>query len=826
MKKGLFFKVAVLRSVFCVTILCGLVNVYAQVRNCPDGKQLYRTSIRHIESGGVGYDDGYTTLEGFFASDPSRREATHFFDVRGHVFDNGQWAGNIGVGLRALVKARVYGINCYYDYRNTDRLGSSQIGVGLETLGEFFDFRINSYLPFGSKISDPYDAVFASFSEHFALISAKYYSAMGGADAEFGFHLGRFESSDFYAGIGPYYFVGNIDPSAFGVRARISSTFNDIVTLEISNSYDRTFGNNFQGSISFNFAFGPHSKVKKQQGHTCRWANTLNDRMLQPVHRQEVIVINKTSRTDVAIDPTTGLPYYFVFVNNTSSSNGTYESPYPTLVQAQDNSSVNDIIYVFPGDGTTTGMNAGIALKANQKFWGSGIAHPLQTTQGNVIIPAQSSTAPIITNLDIDTEGNAITLATNNAISGFTITSALNDAIYGSDAQDLEVSSCLFENTTTYAIEAAFSGDTSISLTNNQFLDNVNGVYLRLNGSSTIVCTDNTFEGQTSISSVPIEISANENSFSALIKNNLFDGNTTGGVRFGFDSVVDANINFLNNTITDNGSGSQSILGSSFVIISSGTTESCTITMNDNTFSNNESNALYLHTSGEFTTLQSTVLRNTITDNGGSGMVFATPAQTLTLLVTDNTVARCNDNAISVIAPAVTATGTITIEDNAISDIGNASNGIAINQDFTQLNLIIANNEINRCEGTGIISYAPTGIASLTLSVADNIITGCENASSNAASGLDIEQFVDFEGSVTNNTFSDNTGTAVFIGSTLPTPTACLQLVGNDSSTGYLLSNPVDGTFYLRPLDVDSVNIGTITTSGDIQVVASCPSSE
>ncbi len=43
---------------------------------------------------------------------------------------------------------------------------------------------------------------------------------------------------------------------------------------------------------------------------------------------EEIIVIDKVRKKTVAIDPATGLPYFFVFVNNTSSSNGTYESPY------------------------------------------------------------------------------------------------------------------------------------------------------------------------------------------------------------------------------------------------------------------------------------------------------------------------------------------------------------------------------------------------------------------------------------------------------------------------------------------------------------------
>jgi hypothetical protein len=181
-----------------------------------------------------------------------------------------------------------------------------------------------------------------------------------------------------------------------------------------------------------------------------------------------------------------------------------------------------------------------------------------------------------------------------------------------------------------------------------------------------------------------------------------------------------------------------------------------------------------------------------------------------------------NDNGIAIISSGHTSTGTITINNNTITDIGNASNGIAVNQDFSTLSLTILNNEINRCEGTGIISYAPTAIDSLTLNISGNTINNCENLSSNAAPGLDIEQFTSLMGSVTNNTLSDNTGVAVFIGSALSSPTACLTLTGNNSSTDYLLTNPGDGLFNLSPCNVDAVNVGVINTSGVINLVQSC----
>lgn len=795
------------RFIFSVAILGCFVTPVAQT--CAD----YRTTLRHIESGGIGYEDGYTTFEAFLASNPS--QWITFLDARAHIFNNGKWAANFGAGWRSLCNNRVYGINTYYDFRNTDRFHSNQIGMGLESLGELFDFRINGYLPIGTKTSHSYDAVFSTFSGNYALLSEKYQSAMKGADAEFGFHFRKCESFDFYAAAGPYYIKGKRDPATWGGKARIVATYNDILSLEISDSYDRTFHNKLQGQISLSFSFGCRSKRSA--------CNVVNTSMLQPVRRQEIIVIDHARKKSFAIDPNTGRPYFFVFVDNTSSSEGTYENPYHSFAQAEEGSSSNNIIYVFPGDGTTTGMDSGISLKANQKLWGSGISYLIQTTNGPISIPAQSTSAPNITNTNIDTEGNAITLATNNAISGIVITSAINDAIYGADPQNLEVSFCTIKDTQTFSIEALFSGEASISLTNNQFLNNVNGVFLNLSGPSTVLCVDNVFTGQTSVSSVPMEVVANSNTFAVHIENNVFDRNTTGSIRFNLNDVVDADINVVNNTITNNGSGAQASLGSSFVVLSNGTTDHCSLRLSGNRFLENASNALYLHTSGAFTALEATVSENTVSDCEGSALVFATPVDVFTLVAKDNTIVGCHDNGIAVISSGLTSLGNITISNNVITDIGNASNGIAINQDFSNLTLAILNNEISRCEGTGIISYAPTGIGSLTLNILGNTISNCENMSSNAAAGIDIEQYSSLLGSITNNTLSGNTGLGVVIGSTLPSPTACLTLTGNNNDSDYLLTNPVDGIFNLSPLDVDTVNTGVIQTSGDINYVESCP---
>ncbi len=401
----------------------------------------------------------------------------------------------------------------------------------------------------------------------------------------------------------------------------------------------------------------------------------------------------------------------------------------------------------------------------------------------------------------------------------------MNDAIYGTDPQSLEVSFCTIENTTTFAIEASFPDDASITLTNNQFLNNVNGIFLTLNGASTLSCTDNTFTGQTSISSVPLEISADSNILTTHIVNNVFNDNTTGSIRFDFNNVVDANISLLNNTITNNGTGSQASLGSSFVILPNGTTDHCSIVLSDNTFSGNTSNSLYLHTSGAFTTFEITASTNTMSNNGGSALVFGSACTTFTLNATNNTLTNLNDNGIATVGGTPFQTANITISKNIITDIGNGQSAIAIAQGSSILNFTAENNTISRCAGSGIFCFS-SEFTDMTANIIDNVVSSCQNEQENAASGISLDTYLNLTSTVANNSLSDNVSPGVAIGAfTSGDPTVCLTLTGNSSDTdpGYSLTNPGSGAFNLSPCNVDAANIGTIDTSGSITPVQSCP---
>lgn len=220
-----------------------------------------RLEIRHIESKGIGYRQGYTSIEGFFTPTVLSETSSWvpFIDLRGHIFDNNKLAANAGFGLRYLT-SRVWGVNAYYDYRGTSHHGHfNQVGFGLESLGKIWDFRINGYLPFGKKRGHFFHTRFHEFSGHHMIISRKRESAMKGANAEIGAHIKKFTYGEFYAAAGPYYFEAE-GKNTWGGEGRLALSSKHI-KLQVSGSYDPVFHGIVQGELSLIFPLDRKSVV-------------------------------------------------------------------------------------------------------------------------------------------------------------------------------------------------------------------------------------------------------------------------------------------------------------------------------------------------------------------------------------------------------------------------------------------------------------------------------------------------------------------------------------------------------------------------------------
>ena len=145
------------------------------VPSCPSPFHVMHVGLRHTEARGVGYHSGYTTLEGFGIYDRTTT-CMPFVDIRGHVFDDGKFAGNIGVGGRTLLSSinHLLGYYFYYDVRQDHHdLTAQQVSPGIELLGKRFEYRMNGYFPVGDQKSHKYGFKFDEFHGHNILIKAK-----------------------------------------------------------------------------------------------------------------------------------------------------------------------------------------------------------------------------------------------------------------------------------------------------------------------------------------------------------------------------------------------------------------------------------------------------------------------------------------------------------------------------------------------------------------------------------------------------------------------------------------------------------------------------
>lgn len=374
-------------------------------------------SVRHIEAKGIGYKKGYSSLDFFYAKKEFyRRLYLPFIDFRAHIFDDGRFASNIGLGLR-YNSSPIYGINLYYDYRNTSEKNFNQIAFGFETLGKIFDFRINGYFPLGPKKSSVYGVDFLKFEGNSMLLSSKKKFALTGGNAEVEFHVDRFKNSSFSFALGPYY-LKNEEKKICGGKARSAIDFFNFARLEGSVSYDSNF--RWIGQIEIGITIPFKSNKSK---NIC--PEFFSKKILQPVYRHEIIALDTVKEKSVALDPLTNRPIKFWFVNNTSHSLGTFENPFNNFSSVEESSAENDVVYVFSGDGTDKGMNSGFIMKDGQRLLGAARSHTFLTTLGSIKTPSFSSSPPVLSNslnpFVEEREGAAVRVSNNCEVSGFII---------------------------------------------------------------------------------------------------------------------------------------------------------------------------------------------------------------------------------------------------------------------------------------------------------------------------------------------------------------------------------------------------------------------
>ena len=114
------------------------------------------------------------------------------------------------------------------------------------------------------------------------------------------------------------------------------------------------------------------------------------NRLLEPTRRNDHIV-RFNQQPEYATNPITGQLWNVVHVDNSNApvGDGTAENPYKRLVDGQNASAANDIIYVHHGDGSANFQANGITLKNEQQLLGAG-TRSLYRDQGSRRVRAQA----------------------------------------------------------------------------------------------------------------------------------------------------------------------------------------------------------------------------------------------------------------------------------------------------------------------------------------------------------------------------------------------------------------------------------------------------
>ena len=532
---------------------------------------------------------------------------------------------------------------------------------------------------------------------------------MQGADLQVGRELFRTRYVDMRSTLGAYYFGGPSGKDATGGLLKVSMRITPYFTLEGQGSYDRVFKTNGWGAIALNIPFGPRKKVDLKN-EPCASKVRIEERFVEAVDRFEIVVANKYRQKAVALNPVTGLPIQFIFVDNVrGSSNGTFEHPYATLLEAQAHSVPGDTIYVFPGDGTTRGMDQGITLQNYQTFTSSALPIAVSSAFGNQTIPAQTSTMPIIANNN--SGGNTVTA---NALAGVTI-------------QGFQISGMGL------GIEAEFSS--GILITKNTFiLPLLNGI--DVTSSTNALINQNILTGALNLAINGLSstnLAMNQNIFSGAISSAISSPSST-------NLTINQN-NFLMplpSAIAASGSTNLSINQNNFsssVNAPIDATDSVGITINQNQLSSFPNGAINI--TGTFGNI--TISRNSI--NSGSYGVskddLSTPTNTLNASITNNQITITGAGATGFMLTTVNAQGSINFSNNNISldpPTGLGAVGVNINNAGTSTldvsinsNVISSVNTSNTNSNTGI-SYINVGSTLITLNVMNNLVTDMSSA--------------------------------------------------------------------------------------------------
>lgn len=765
-----------------------------------------RAAVGYSTSGG-GYD-GFGSFQGFI---PLRQTAGKdlLYLVGQLLLDHdANLGGNLLVGYRLYNSGanRIFGGYLAYDNRDTGNNVFSQIGLGLETLGNTWDARINAYVPVGSTRQTVSDRLFDTgfqvsstrFQNNFLLASGTRQqtrirdveAAMAGFDAEAGGRILRFGESGDLRGYAGLYYISAGD-SSVGVRGRLEVRPIDNLLVGLAVQHDGIFGTNVVASVALSF---PNTRPR---GAT---PNSVLARLGEYPARTNAIVIDRQREveitagvvTDQALtNPLTGQPYLFQHVVlGRSGGDGTFENPFGLIQPALDVSQPGAIVYVQAGTnpgvpGFTVPDRVQVLSSSQSQSINASLAGQLFTQA--LPLSDSNSVRPLVT--------GTVRLGSDTVLAGFEITSTTGAGVTFNDVNQVEIRDNLIRNTA----DAGILGNrvTLATLVRNQIISAQNqGIFVQNAGTATVTDNQiaNTIAGTTTVAN-PITGDITIGSITIPNPGSIIPLPSGQGIVIG---TVTNNATISRNTVT--GTATQGI-----VLLNA--TGSATVTENSVANTTGADFTATVPTIGAVTvtTGQGIVVagvngnlevsRNTIANVRGQGLAVAGVTNGTTT-VTTNTIRNAVDQGVVIAGTS----GTTTIANNQISDV--ATRNVTVNNPtgFGPAVLTVPT-------GQGLLLLNAIG----TVNITGNTIERVAGAFSptppapDSGQGIAVANFAgQVDLNITNNQVRNNFNDAVLIGLAGRPSGTTTAATANITLTGNTLENNGGAT----PVRGDGIGIG------------------
>jgi hypothetical protein len=348
--------------------------------------------------GGVGYTDGSQRVNARMPFHIVPNMMLMLGDVSGGVTWDGKPYVSGGGIYRYFdpTRNRVFGMNMFFDYDEGLGFGNqTRTTVGVESLGQYVDFRANAYV----MVGDDTTLLSTTLLPNIALAGNNVFrqheevraNAYSGGDFELGGPLpllGRY-GMNMYPGM--YYLTNDSGHDALGFQVRWEALVTQNLTVNTTLAHDGTFDTNAFVGIQY--------EIPNYRHHRTFRPRMTRERLMDPVVRSNRIQqrIDTIVKNDAIINAQSGNPWSIVYVdpNLGVPGSGTLESPYNSMQLAKFNNNAGvDIIRIAPrldDSGTNLTLNGGMSLFDDQVLVSS--LMPFQLEPG-AVIPADVNPNP------------------------------------------------------------------------------------------------------------------------------------------------------------------------------------------------------------------------------------------------------------------------------------------------------------------------------------------------------------------------------------------------------------------------------------------------